>query len=69
MGNSNKLPIILKLRKRYSLYRKVDGVIEYDEIPENIGKTSFPMVLYDFGRDKIITADKWQDLYNLSLKM
>lgn len=69
MKNNSKKPILDKLRKRYSIYRKIDGQIQYINLPDDLKKTDFPMLLYDFGRDKIITVDDWSSMYNLSIRM
>lgn len=65
---SNKKPILDKLRKRYSIYEKIDGKVHYTDLPDNINRSSFPLLLYDFGKDEILTIDKWQDMYDLSLR-
>ncbi len=64
----DKLPIIAKLRKRYSIYEKIDGEIRYINIPDEIGKDFYPKVLYDFGKNKVVTVECWKDMYDLSMK-
>ncbi len=66
---SNKTPILRKLSKRYSIYRKENDEVQYINLPDDLKRTDFPLLLFDFGTDKILDIDSWKTMYNLSLKM
>ena len=65
----DKRPILQKLNKRYGIYNSADSGAKYTELPDTVGRTDFPMQLYDFGKNKVITVKNWTEMYGLSLKM